>query len=125
MSYLVVFIGAGLGGLCRYLSVTTMHRVFSGISFPIGTLFVNLLGCFLIGLIAQLAESRSFLSGDVRLFLTVGFLGGFTTFSSFGYETLQLIRDGQVLYAFGNVALQLLCGLVLVWLGTVVGRLMG
>ncbi len=65
------------------------------------------------------------LSGDVRLFLTVGFLGGFTTFSSFGYETLQLVRDGQVLYAFGNVALQLLCGLVLVWLGTVVGRLMG
>lgn len=124
MQFLYVFLGAGLGGVCRYLSSTNLHKCFPELGFPIGTFFVNMVGCFLIGLIAQLAETKTALGGDVRLFLTVGVLGGFTTFSSFGYETVQLIKDGEIWLALLNAFGQLALGLIFVWLGIVLARLL-
>jgi len=85
--------------------------------FPHGVLLVNLLGCLLIGLLGGLAESRGFPGHAMRLFLLVGMFGGFTTFSAFGYETLELVRSNQLLLACSNVALHIVLGLTAVWLG--------
>ncbi|MCI0562201.1 MAG: fluoride efflux transporter CrcB [Nitrososphaera sp.] len=103
---------------------TGLHRLCNGWAFPIGTFGVNMLGCLLIGLLGQLAESKGLFQGETRLFLFVGVLGGFTTFSSFGYETFQLLRDGEFVYAGANAVLQLVLGLFCVWLGWVLGRLL-
>jgi len=124
MGYLLVFLGAGLGGVFRYVMSTSVHRLSGGWIFPTGTLSVNLLGCLLIGFLAQLSESRGVLMGDARLFVFVGILGGFTTFSSFGYETVQLMRDGEFFYALMNAVLQVVLGLACVWLGYVLARLL-
>lgn len=123
MSYLAIFLGAGLGGVLRFLIGSNIQRLVVDWGFPFGTFCVNLTGCLMIGIIAQLAESRVALQGDMRLFLVVGVLGGYTTFSSFGYETFQLIKDGEYLYAALNASLQVFLGLGAVWLGTVLARL--
>lgn len=119
-AYLLVGLGGGLGAVARYALGDVVHR-FAGPRFPAGTLVVNLLGCLLIGVVMGVAEMRPALSRETRLFVAVGVLGGFTTFSSFGYETLQLLRGGEfglaALSAFGN----LLLGLVAVWLGRAAG----
>jgi CrcB protein len=100
-----------------------VQRLCNDWAFPIGTFSVNMLGCFVIGFLGQLSESRGLFQSDARLFLFVGVLGGFTTFSSFGFETFQLMRDGEFLYAGMNAVLQVVLGLLLVWLGWVLGRL--
>ena len=123
MQYLLVFIGAGIGGVCRFMMAPFVQRLSNGSTFPIGTFSVNMLGCLVIGLLAQLSESRSMFQGDTRLFLFVGVLGGFTTFSSFGYETFQLVRDGQITFAIANAVGQVALGLLSVWLGWLAGRL--
>lgn len=123
MNYLIVFLGAGIGGVLRYLMSPTLQRA-TGWVFPIGTFTVNMVGCLLIGLLAQLAESKGLFQAESRLFLFVGVLGGYTTFSSFGYETFQLIRDGEIVYAIANAVLQVLVGLLCVWAGWVIGRLL-
>jgi len=92
--------------------------------FPLGTFAVNMLGCLLIGYLMQLSESRGVLQGDWRLFVFVGLLGGFTTFSSFGLETFHLLRDGEYIYAIANAVGQVVLGLMLVWLGIVAARLL-
>ncbi len=124
MECLIVFVGAGIGGVCRYLISPALHKLFSSWTFPIGTFGVNMLGCFLIGLLGQLAETKGLFQGDTRLFLFVGVLGGFTTFSSFGFETFQLLRDGEFLAAAVNAVLQVALGLFCVWLGWVLARLL-
>ncbi|MBX9568460.1 MAG: fluoride efflux transporter CrcB [Candidatus Obscuribacterales bacterium] len=123
MNYLIVFVGAGIGGVLRFAMSPAVQHACKDWAFPIGTFSVNMLGCFLIGFLAQLAESKGLFQGETRLFLFVGILGGFTTFSSFGYETFQLLRDGEILYAIANAVLQVVLGLLLVWLGWVIGRL--
>lgn len=92
--------------------------------FPLGTFAVNMIGCLIIGYLMQLSESRGVLQGDWRLFVFVGLLGGFTTFSSFGLETFYLLRDGEYIYAIANAVGQLVLGLMLVWLGIVAARLL-
>ena len=92
--------------------------------FPLGTFVVNMVGCLAIGYLMQLSESRGVLQAEWRLFVFVGLLGGFTTFSSFGMETFQLIRDGELVYATVNAVGQVVCGLALVWIGVVGARLM-
>ncbi len=94
-----------------------MHRLVPMAFFPYGTLAVNGLGCLLIGVLMGLSDSRSVLGPQTRLFLLIGVLGGFTTFSTFGHETLALARDGERLAAGANVALHLVIGLGCVWIG--------
>jgi fluoride exporter len=124
MNYLIVFLGAGIGGVLRYWMSPAVQNATNGWTFPIGTFSVNMLGCLVIGVLGQLAESKGLFQGTTRLFLFVGILGGFTTFSSFGFETFQLLKDGQILYAIANAVLQVLLGLLCVWLGWIIGRLL-
>jgi CrcB protein len=93
------------------------------VGFPYGTLTVNVIGCFVIGFLAQLAESRGVFTSEARLFVFVGILGGFTTFSSFGNETLNLARDSQMMIALANIGMNVVIGLVAVWLGRTVSYL--
>ncbi len=120
MALKVFLIGLGgfFGSIARYLASGAVQDLSRSISFPWGTLAVNVLGCFLIGLVSQLAEGRGLLSDAVRGFLVVGFLGGFTTFSTFGSETYALLRGGQFLLSAGNALGQLLACLAAVWLGS-------
>ena len=124
MTHLLVFIGAGLGGLLRFLVSTAVQKACNGWVFPLGTFVVNISGCLVIGFLAQLAESKNLMMPEFRAFFLIGILGGYTTFSSFGYETLQLIRSGEFVYAAANAVLQVVIGLVFVWLGTVLARLL-
>lgn len=112
--------GGFLGALARYGLAGLVHRQIPLSTFPFGTLLVNLLGCFGIGVIAGLAESRQLFSPEVRMFVLIGVLGGFTTFSTFGYETFALIRDTEYLRAITNIGLQVFGGLTVVWLGYLV-----
>ncbi len=112
---------AGLGGFIgsagRYLIGGWVHGLVPLTTFPIGTLFVNASGCFLIGLLGGLIEVRQMFGPDLRVFLLIGVLGGFTTFSSFAYETLALTRDAEFARALLNIAAQMILGLGAAWLG--------
>lgn len=109
MGYLIVFFGAGIGGALRHGVNLAAYRVLGGGSFPYGTLAINVLGSFAIGLIAEYFALRSGLPQHLRLFLTTGILGGFTTFSAFSLEVALLYERGQVAagvaYAIGSVVL--------------------
>lgn len=121
--YLWVAAGSALGGASRHwVSGFLAQRL--GERFPFGTLCVNVTGSFIIGLLAAftLPESRLLLARSSRLFLMVGVLGGFTTFSSFSLQTLNLARDGEWLYAALNVAGSVALCLLGVWLGHVAGQ---
>lgn len=100
----ILLIGAGgaAGAVSRYLVAGVVHK-FSGVLFPYGTLAVNALGCLLIGFLGVLAEERMMISPAVRMFIFIGFLGAFTTFSSFTYETWMLAKDGDMLRSFANI----------------------
>jgi CrcB protein len=116
MNLALVALGGALGALARYALGGWIHRSL-GSAFPIGTLTINVLGCFAIGGVLYLTVDRPALSAEARLFVAVGVLGGFTTFSTFGYETFEMLRDGSVVPALANVALSGLLGLLAVWLG--------
>ncbi len=96
----------------------------AGAGFPWGTFAVNAAGCLLFGLIWSLAEHRLALSSELRTIILLGFLGGFTTFSSFAFETVQMLRDAEWLAAFGNVAGQNLAGLAALFVGLALGRML-
>ena len=117
----VLAVGAGgfLGSVVRYLANRGVYQVVETAWLPYGTLLVNVVGCLAIGVLSGAAEKWGVLNTDnpTRAFLLIGFLGGFTTFSAFGNETVAFLRGGQVLQAFANVGLQLILGLGAVWLG--------
>ncbi|MFT4191506.1 MAG: fluoride efflux transporter CrcB [Comamonas sp.] len=119
-SLLYVAVGGALGSVTRYLmGSATMGwaALHWGTRFPVGTLVVNLLGCLLIGGIAGLADKHALLSADARLFLVTGVIGGFTTFSSFGLETVMLLKGGDTGMAVAYVLASVLAGVALVALG--------
>jgi CrcB protein len=111
-----------LGSIGRYLVGGWVHRALPFSSFPVGTLVVNLAGCFVIGVLGGLAAGRQLFGADLRAFLMIGVIGGFTTFSSFAYETLALARDAELGRALGNVAAQVVLGLAAAWLGDALVR---
>ena len=123
LDYVWIALGSALGGASRYWLSGVLARRF-GETFPVGTLAVNVTGSFLIGLLAALAdtEGRLLISPVARSFLMIGVLGGYTTFSSFSLQTLNLARDGEWLYASANVSLSVVLCLLAVWLGHVVGQ---
>jgi len=121
---LLVGVGGSLGAMARYGLSGLVHKHLSD-SFPYGTLVVNLVGCLAIGGILYLVEDRALLGTQARLFAAVGVIGGFTTFSAFGYETLQLLREGRFGAACLNVAGNVVLGLFAVWLGRTLLRLAG
>ena len=112
----LVMLGGSLGALSRYGISMLSARLF-GPGFPWGTLFVNLCGCFLIGVSFALADRGPVMNPSIRLFFVTGFLGALTTFSTFGYETFSAIQGGSHWLAVGNVLLNNVAGLVLVFLG--------
>jgi CrcB protein len=118
-----VAIGGALGSVFRYILSTWTQTVSKSIDFPYGTLAVNLIGCFVIGFLAELAEARGVFTSDSRAFVFIGILGGFTTFSSFSNETVNLLRDGETLNALANVGANVIFGLILIWLGRTVAYL--
>ena len=119
---LAVAIGGSIGSVVRYLVSTWAAERF-GAEFPYGTLFVNVAGCLMIGFFMTLTTERLIVSPYWRLIFAVGFLGGLTTFSSFSYETLRLVKDADMLSAFYNIGLNLVLGLVATWSGMAAARL--
>lgn len=114
--YLVVMLGAAFGGLARYVvGVAVMQRF--PVRFPLGTLVVNVSGCFLIGVLMALFTGRLTSHPNWRLLLVTGVLGGYTTFSSFGWESYQAIQDGNRWIGLSNILLSVALGYLAVWCG--------
>jgi CrcB protein len=119
--YLVVLAGAGLGGLARYVAGTWIMEKYGG-RFPLGTLVINVTGSFLIGLLMTLLTEQLHPHPNWRLFLVVGVLGGYTTFSSFEYEIYQAVREGARWMALAYMTASVGVGYGGVWLGSVLAR---
>ena len=115
----VLMVGCGgfIGAALRYLISISYQNILHKTMVPLGTLTVNVAGCFLIGFFGVMFENKNLLNHPSRLFILVGILGGFTTFSTFGHETFSLMRDQHFFHAFSNVALNLFASLAAVWLG--------
>lgn len=121
MTLLLIAVAGALGAVARYaLSGWTYGLV--GTSFPYGTLAVNMLGCFLLGAVQQIGEITDLITEQMRFAIAVGFLGALTTFSTFGYETLLQLENGNWPAAFGNVTAHLVVGLLAVWAGMTLAR---
>jgi fluoride exporter len=120
MMYVWIAVGGGLGSVARYWCSGTVARLI-GETFPFGTLFVNIVGSFIIGFFATLTgpEGRVFAGATARQFVMTGILGGYTTFSSFSLQTLNLMNDGEWLAAGANVTVSVTLCLVAVWAGHV------
>ncbi len=116
---LIVFAGSGFGGVMRYGMQVWISKASP---FPLGTFIVNIAGCFLIGVFYGLSEKNNMLSQDWRLALTTGLCGGFTTFSAFGYENMNLIKTGNYLYAGLYIAGSILLGIASVFGGVFITR---
>lgn len=123
MNRILFLIGTGgfIGSIARYLSQQIISKYFPVI-FPYGTLSVNILGCFLIGVIYALSERGNIVSPEWRSFLTTGFCGGFTTFSTFSYEGINLIRDGELVYLSLYVAGSVIIGFGATYFGMAIMR---
>lgn len=121
--YLFVGVGGFVGSVCRYGLSGLLYRVL-GDRFPYGTLAVNVLGCFSIGLFMTLFVGRWLVQPNLRLFLTIGILGGFTTFSTFSFETVELFKGGNVYLGCLNVVGSLFFCLGSTWAGSAVGKLL-
>ena len=122
MNIFLVGVGGAVGSVARYLMTVFITRAFSTGVFPYGTLAVNVLGCFTIAFIGALASDKINLTADLRLLLFTGFLGGFTTFSAFGYETFYLLKTSHFFLAFLNIAASLILGLGAIFIGYWLGR---
>lgn len=116
-SLLLVALGGALGSMARFkLSGIILHHA-AQLKFPLGTFTVNILGCLIIGMLAGLAEKSGAFPYEWRVFLFTGVLGGFTTFSAFGLETMLLVKQGDLLIAFAYISLSIIIGLALLFAG--------
>ncbi len=120
-SIILIAVAGAAGAVSRYLVGLGATRLW-GPQFPYSTLFVNVLGCFLLGMLLEVEHNTTLVSQPARLFLAVGFLGAFTTFSTFGYETFSYLNSGTIKLALVNVSANVLLGLGAVWLGWFLGR---
>lgn len=123
MNVLLVAIGGAIGASARYLLGGLVHE-FTRADFPYGTFVVNMVGCMLFGAVAGVADERFVVGPATRTFLLIGVLGGFTTFSSYTFETFGLLRDEEYLRALVNAGGQVVIGLLGLWVGYVGARLL-
>src|SRR5580698_320951 len=122
MKYLLILFGGGVGSLSRYVLTTAIVTRY-GMKFPIvGTMTINVTGCFLIGLLMTLITERFGANSNLRPLLVIGFLGGYTTFSIFEWETYSAIRDGGVWMGVANIVGSVALGYTAVWLGAMLAR---
>ncbi|MGD0179391.1 MAG: fluoride efflux transporter CrcB [Terriglobales bacterium] len=122
IKYLMVGIGGFLGSVLRFwLGSFIGGRL--GARFPYGTFVINVTGSFLIGMVLAVLATKAHWNSNWRYLIPIGFIGGYTTFSAFEYETFQLFQDGQLLTAMLNIALSVVIGFVGVWVGVVAGRI--
>ena len=121
--YLIVTLGSGIGGLLRYVISDFVYK-YSTSLFPYGTLTVNVVGSFILGLILFYLDSLKLISSEMRLFLTIGLCGGLTTFSTFSYETVKLIQDSQYLLAGANILLNVFVTILAVLLAAFISKLL-
>jgi CrcB protein len=119
--YAAVVIGGGAGALVRYVAASAIMARFGG-KFPLGTFVINVTGSFLIGFLMTMLTERFQFDPKWRLLLVVGFLGGYTTFSSYEWETYTAVRDGGLRIAMLNVVSSNILGYVAVWLGAMLAR---
>lgn len=124
LNYIVISIGAAIGGVFRYGLASFIQKKVESF-FPYGTLIVNITGSFILGFIMYYLDEKEFLSPQMRLFLTVGLCGGFTTFSTFSYETLNLIKNSQFLLAAFNVLGSVFLCLIAIYLAYVLSKSLG
>jgi CrcB protein len=122
MRVLWVALGGAFGSACRYLLDGAVYRVMPA-TFPYGTFVVNVTGCLVFGLLIGAAENRLAVGTLARSFVLIGILGGFTTFSSYAFETLQLVRGGDWWHGVVNAVGQMIVGLLAMWIGIVVTRM--
>jgi CrcB protein len=122
-AYLWIFVGGGLGSVARFLISGAIDRSI-GVVFPWGTIVVNVTGCFVIGVLATVtgSDGRLQVDPDFRQFLLIGICGGYTTFSSFSLQTLNLVRNGEMLSATGNTVISFAACMVAVWIGATAGQ---
>ena len=116
-TYIAVLVGGAFGAICRYILSGFVYSIVRQPTFPYANLIVNISGSFLIGLLAELFDTRLLVSPLTRVALLTGVLGGYTTFSSFSFETFALLRDGEYWLASLNVSTSVLLGLAAVWAG--------
>lgn len=123
MFKLMLLAGAGgfIGTCCRYLT-NRLYLTYFKTSLPLSTFTVNIIGCFLVGLILGFLNRSGIVSPKLNAFLVVGFCGGFTTFSTFSYETFTLGTNGDLFVSFLYVALSIIAGLLSVWLGIIISH---
>lgn len=124
MIKLLFIIGTGsfMGGIARFLTSRFIQNTVVS-AFPYGTFIVNILGCFLIGLFYGLSERGNVMTPEWRMFLTVGFCGGYTTFSTFANENVALLKDGNIFYVALYTGLSVFIGIMATWLGNLVTKL--
>lgn len=119
--YLFIGLGGFLGSISRYWLSALIHK-FAGMNFPYGTLTVNVIGCFAIGLLMTMFQEHFVENPNIRLFLIIGVLGGFTTFSSFSFDTLALMKAGNFLSAGVNIVASVTVCLMATWIGYYIGE---
>jgi fluoride exporter len=119
---LLIGLGGSVGSIARFLCQKYIYE-WHPHPFPFGTMTVNVAGCFLIGLFCALADKGSLLTPEWRLLLTTGFSGGFTTFSTFAYENINLLKSGEIMYFLLYTAASVILGLLVTWLGIVLVKL--
>lgn len=121
--YVLIAVGGACGAVARY-AVGSYVGNRMGTRFPYGTMLINLSGSFVIGLVMTLVVERVTINRNLVYLLPIGFIGAYTTFSTFEFETLRLVQDGQSVAAFSNVILSVIIGFAMVWLGMLAGRML-
>jgi fluoride exporter len=119
--YVIVFIGSGFGGAARYWLSSFIHRYFPPY-FPLGTLVINILGSLILGLMIFGLDDKELINPSMKLFIGIGFCGGFTTFSTFSLETFNLIKDAEFLLAGMNLLLSIIVSLIGIYIAYLLSR---
>lgn len=119
---LIIGLGGAIGSMLRYLTSLFVARYWEN-HFPLATFITNVIGCFLIGLFIGILEKQQLANSDLKWFLITGFCGGYTTFSTFGYENFNLLQSQNSPMAFAYIALSVIMGLIAVWFGLFVAKM--